>query len=190
MVAAVQAIHSAYSDPEYLRILQELMKLGIAPSGNKSIDKTKLEQAKAELIQKIQTRQEEEQKQNLQVQPLEATKDTQRAQLEELRPGATTIAELNRLYFVASPRHADGIVITGPISENMAYALEDCYKSTPDPKIVILAGACAISGGVFQNSSKLNREFLEKYPIDLYIPGCPVHPLTFINGVLDFITKK
>ena len=92
--------------------------------------------------------------------------------------------------FVASPRHADGLVITGPISENMAYALEDCYKSTPNPKIVILAGACAISGGVFQKSSKLNREFLEKYPIDLYIPGCPVHPLTFINGVLDFISKK
>ena len=92
--------------------------------------------------------------------------------------------------FVASPRHADGIVITGPITENMAYALEDCYKSTPDPKIIILAGACAISGGIFQNSTKLNREFLEKYPIDLYIPGCPVHPLTFINGVLEFITKK
>ena len=89
--------------------------------------------------------------------------------------------------FVASPRHADGIVITGPISENMAYALEDCYKSTPDPKVVILCGACAISGGVFQNSTKLNREFLEKYPIDLYIPGCPVHPLTFINAILDFI---
>ena len=92
--------------------------------------------------------------------------------------------------FVASPRHADGIVITGPITKNMAYALEDCYKSTPDPKIVILAGACAISGGVFQNSEELDREFLEKYPIDLYIPGCPIHPLTFINGVLDFITKK
>ena len=91
--------------------------------------------------------------------------------------------------FVASPRHADGIVITGPISENMAYALEDCYKSTPDPKVVILCGACAISGGVFQNSNKLNREFLEKYPIDLYIPGCPVHPLTFINAILDFIKK-
>ncbi len=89
--------------------------------------------------------------------------------------------------FVASPRHADGIVITGPISENMAYALEDCYKSVPDPKIVILCGACAISGGVFQESSALNREFLEKYPIDLYIPGCPVHPLTFINGVLSYI---
>ena len=91
--------------------------------------------------------------------------------------------------FVASPRHADGIVITGPISENMAYALEDCYKSTPDPKIVILCGACAISGGIFQNAGKLNREFLNKYPVDLYIPGCPVHPLTFINAVLSFIKK-
>lgn len=89
--------------------------------------------------------------------------------------------------FVASPRHADGIVITGPMSENMAYALEDCYKSTPNPKIVVLCGACAISGGIFQNSTKLNREFLEKYPIDLYIPGCPVHPLTFINAILNFI---
>ena len=91
--------------------------------------------------------------------------------------------------FVASPRHADGIVITGPITENMAYALEDCYKSVPNPKIVILTGACAISGGVFQNSSKLNREFLRKYPIDLYIPGCPVHPLTFINALLAYVRK-
>lgn len=89
--------------------------------------------------------------------------------------------------FVASPRHADGIVITGPITENMAYSLEDCYKSIPDPKIVILCGACAISGGIFQNSKTINREFLEKYPIDLYIPGCPVHPLTFINGILSYI---
>lgn len=91
--------------------------------------------------------------------------------------------------FVASPRHADGLVITGPISKNMAYALEDCYKSTPDPKVVILCGACAISGGVFKDSSELNREFLQKYPIDLYIPGCPVHPLTFINGILGLIGK-
>ena len=92
--------------------------------------------------------------------------------------------------FVASPRHADGIVITGPITKNMAYALEDCYKSTPKPKIVILCGACALSGGVFQESSELNREFLNKYKVDLYIPGCPTHPLTFINAVLDFIRKK
>lgn len=92
--------------------------------------------------------------------------------------------------FVASPRHADGLVITGPISENMAYALDDCYKSTPEPKIIILAGACAVSGGVFQNSDKLNRDFLNKYKIDLFIPGCPVHPLTFINAVLAYITGK
>lgn len=92
--------------------------------------------------------------------------------------------------FVASPRHADGIVITGPISKNMAYALEDCYKSTPDPKVVILCGACALSGGVFRESTELNREFIDKYKIDLYIPGCPVHPLTFINAVLSFIRKK
>ncbi len=92
--------------------------------------------------------------------------------------------------FVASPRHADGIVITGPITKNMAYALENCYKSTPEPKIVVLCGVCALSGGIFQNSTELNREFLDKYKVDLYIPGCPVHPLTFINAVLDFIRKK
>ncbi|MBR2068373.1 MAG: hypothetical protein IJ877_01295 [Candidatus Gastranaerophilales bacterium] len=92
--------------------------------------------------------------------------------------------------FTASPRHADGLVITGPITKNMAYALEDCYQSTPNPKIVILAGACAISGGIFQNSDMLNREFIEKYNIDLYIPGCPIHPLTFINALLDYLEIK
>jgi len=89
--------------------------------------------------------------------------------------------------FVASPRHADGLVITGPITENMAYALEDAYLSTPDPKIIILVGACAISGGLFEKSMAVNREFLNKHKIDLYVPGCPVHPLTFINGVLTFL---
>ena len=90
---------------------------------------------------------------------------------------------------VASPRHADGIVITGPINENMAKALEDTYKSVPEPRIVILMGTCAISGGVFKGSPALNRSFIEDHSIDLYLPGCPVHPLTFINGVLDFIGR-
>ena len=64
---------------------------------------------------------------------------------------------------------------------------EDAYQCAPDPKIVILVGSCAISGGVFQDSPALNREFLQKHPIDLYIPGCPTHPLTFINGVCSFM---
>jgi Ni,Fe-hydrogenase III small subunit/NAD-dependent dihydropyrimidine dehydrogenase PreA subunit len=88
--------------------------------------------------------------------------------------------------FVSSPRHSDGIVVTGPITKNMTEALEDAYKAIPEPKIVILVGACAISGGVFQESSTIDRIFLEKYNVDLFIPGCPIHPLTFINGILDF----
>ena len=92
--------------------------------------------------------------------------------------------------FVASPRHADGIVITGPITKNMAPALLDAYKSISEPKIVIAVGACAISGGVFADSEELNREFLNTAKIDLYIPGCPPHPLTIINAILDFIGKK
>ena len=92
--------------------------------------------------------------------------------------------------FVASPRHADGIVITGPITENMAQPLQICYDAIPEPKIIILAGTDAISGGIFEGSPALNRSFLTKYKIDLYVPGNPLHPLTFINGILDLIRKR
>jgi Ni,Fe-hydrogenase III small subunit len=92
--------------------------------------------------------------------------------------------------FVASPRHADGIVITGPISENMAEPLERCYHAVPEPKLIILAGTDAISGGIFADSPAIDRSFLSKYHIDLYIAGNPVHPLTFINGVLELTRKK
>ena len=91
--------------------------------------------------------------------------------------------------FTASPRHADGIVITGPMTANMASAMQICYDAIPDPKIVILAGTDAISGGLFADSAALNRSFLKKYPIDLYVPGNPIHPLTFINGVLEMIGR-
>ncbi|MBI3509301.1 MAG: NADH:ubiquinone oxidoreductase [Bacteroidetes bacterium] len=92
--------------------------------------------------------------------------------------------------FVASPRHADGIVITGPITENMAAPLQNCYDAIPEPKIIILAGTDAISGGIFIDSPALNRSFLDNYKIDLYVPGNPVHPLTFINGVLELIKRR
>ncbi len=87
--------------------------------------------------------------------------------------------------FVASPRHADGIVITGPIPENMAEPLQICYEAIPDPKIVVLAGTDAISGGIFEDSPALNRTFLDRFPVDLYLPGNPPHPLTIINGLCD-----
>ena len=89
--------------------------------------------------------------------------------------------------FVASPRHADGIVITGPVSENMARALEICYVATPAPKIIILVGTDAISGGLFAGSPAVKRDFIENHHIDLYVPGNPAHPLTFINGVMDLL---
>jgi Ni,Fe-hydrogenase III small subunit len=92
--------------------------------------------------------------------------------------------------FLASPRHCDGIVITGPISENMAEAVQICYDAVPEPKIIILVGTDAISGGIFSGSQALDRSFLSKYSIDLYVPGNPPHPLTFVNGVLQLIRSK
>ncbi|PIQ27508.1 MAG: NADH:ubiquinone oxidoreductase [Bacteroidetes bacterium CG18_big_fil_WC_8_21_14_2_50_41_14] len=92
--------------------------------------------------------------------------------------------------FVASPRHADGIVITGPITENMAEPLRIAYDAVPDPKIIVLVGTDAISGGLFADSPAIDRGFLDQYPVDLYIPGNPAHPLTIINGLLDLTRKK
>jgi Ni,Fe-hydrogenase III small subunit len=89
--------------------------------------------------------------------------------------------------FVASPRHADGIVITGPVTGNMAEPLQITYDATPTPKIIILAGTDAISGGIFEGSPALNRRFIAENHIDLYVPGNPVHPLTFINGIIDLL---
>lgn len=92
--------------------------------------------------------------------------------------------------FVASPRHADGIVLSGPISENMAEPFLEAYHAVPDPKILILAGTDAISGGIFAGSPALNRSVLDGLHVDLYVPGNPVHPLTFVNGVLSMLGRK
>jgi Ni,Fe-hydrogenase III small subunit/NAD-dependent dihydropyrimidine dehydrogenase PreA subunit len=88
---------------------------------------------------------------------------------------------------VASPRHADGLVLTGPITRNMAEALQLCWDGVPDPKLVIAVGACAISGSPFEGSSAVERSFLERFKPTLYVPGCPPHPLTFVCGVLDLL---
>ncbi len=88
---------------------------------------------------------------------------------------------------VASPRHADGLVLTGPITRNMADALQLCWDGMPEPKLVIAVGACAISGSPFEGSDALDRSFLERFKPSLYVPGCPAHPLTFICGILDLL---
>jgi Ni,Fe-hydrogenase III small subunit/NAD-dependent dihydropyrimidine dehydrogenase PreA subunit len=88
---------------------------------------------------------------------------------------------------VASPRHADGLVLTGPITRNMAQALQLCWDAMPEPKLVIAVGACAISGSPFEGSTALDRAFLNRFAPTLYVPGCPPHPLTFVCGVLDLL---
>lgn len=88
---------------------------------------------------------------------------------------------------VASPRHADGLVLTGPITRNMVEALQLCWDAMPEPKLVIAVGACAISGSPFEGSSALERGFLERFKPTLYVPGCPPHPLTFLCGILDLL---
>ncbi|MEI8234729.1 MAG: hypothetical protein WCH57_08595 [Verrucomicrobiota bacterium] len=92
--------------------------------------------------------------------------------------------------FVASPRHADGVVVSGTTTRAMAHALEATWGAVPRPGLLILFGACAISGGIFQGSAQLAREFMiEKHKVDLYIPGCPPHPLTFLHGLLGYLRK-
>lgn len=92
--------------------------------------------------------------------------------------------------FVASPRHADGVVITGPISTNMAEALDICYNSIPDPKVVIVCGSEACSGGLHAASRAIDRRFFERYNVDLWLPGAPTHPMTFIDGVMNMLNLK
>ena len=85
--------------------------------------------------------------------------------------------------FTASPRHADGLVLTGPISANMAEALDICYNAIAEPKILVVCGSEAISGGLYADSPAVDRSFLDKYRVDLWLPGAPTHPLCFIDGI-------
>lgn len=91
--------------------------------------------------------------------------------------------------FVASPRHADGVLITGPITENMRGATLRTYEAVAEPKLVIAAGACAISGGIFRGHTEACNGIEGLLPVDLYVPGCPPHPVTILDGLLRLLGR-
>jgi Ni,Fe-hydrogenase III small subunit/Pyruvate/2-oxoacid:ferredoxin oxidoreductase delta subunit len=101
----------------------------------------------------------------------------------------TIVFDLGRfgIQFVASPRHADGILVTGCLSRNMMLGLKKTYEAVPDPKLVIAVGACAISGGPFIDHPETHNGVESILPIDLYVPGCPPHPITIMDGLLRLL---
>jgi Ni,Fe-hydrogenase III small subunit/formate hydrogenlyase subunit 6/NADH:ubiquinone oxidoreductase subunit I len=91
------------------------------------------------------------------------------------------------IQIVASPRHADGLLVTGPVTRNMELALRKTYDAVAAPKIVIAVGACALSGGPYAGSPETLGGVAPLLPVDLFIPGCPPHPLTILDGLLRLI---
>ena len=89
--------------------------------------------------------------------------------------------------FVASPRHADVLLVTGPVTENMRQALERTYAATPDPKWVVAVGDCAVDGGLFAGSYAVVGGVAAVVPVDLHIRGCPPTPLQLLRGLLALL---
>jgi len=103
----------------------------------------------------------------------------------------TVVFDLGRfgIQFVASPRHADGLLITGAVSENMRLALRKTYDAVPPPKIVVAVGACAISGGPYAGHPEVLDGAGSVVPVDLFVPGCPPHPFTILDGLLGMLDR-
>jgi Ni,Fe-hydrogenase III small subunit len=92
--------------------------------------------------------------------------------------------------FVASPRHADLLLVTGPVSRNMAQALRRTYEAMPDPKLVVAAGQCACDGGIFGESYATLGRLHNVLPVDATIPGCPPAPLELLRGILAALRRR
>ena len=91
--------------------------------------------------------------------------------------------------FVASPRHADALLVTGPVSKNMLIALKKTYDAMPEPKFVITLGDCALDGGIFKDSYYVEGAVKDIVPVVLHIPGCPPSPMTIIKSLLAFLKQ-
>lgn len=92
--------------------------------------------------------------------------------------------------FVASPRHADMLLVTGPVSRNMEVALKRTYDATPDPKLVVAIGDCGCSGGIFGESYASRGRVSNVIPVDVAVPGCPPVPLAIMQGILTAIAAR
>jgi Ni,Fe-hydrogenase III small subunit len=88
------------------------------------------------------------------------------------------------IHFVASPRHADMLLVTGPVTRNMELALLKTFRATPEPKVVVAVGACGISGGIFGENYASLGGVDNVLPVDVYIPGCPPRPQALLHGIL------
>lgn len=109
----------------------------------------------------------------------------------EINVLSTVVWDLGRfgVQIVASPRHADGLIVTGPVSEAMRAPLLATYEAVAPPKIVIAVGTCAISGGIFRDHPETHNGVDSILPVDLYVPGCPPHPLTILDGLLRLLGR-